>query len=432
MTVIAGQRLWQALAGAVTMIVVTTKLNSIEQGWYYTFVSVVAIYSVFETGLSTAVLQITAHKFLRLQWTSDGVTGEGEEDFGSFVTKSRRTSLITGIVFCAIVYPIGYYLFNDRAVTQGESFHWLWAWSVLVLLTALSLIVLPILSIAEGSGDISEAYMVRLFQGVLGSILCWIALLNGASLWATIMTSLSVIFVMIIWLRRYRENLWCLLKNQEYKNEFNWNKELWPLYWRVSLSWIGVYFWSQLATPIVFYYQGAVQAGQMGLSLTIAHMVGILAQSWIARGVPAMSQAVASANWKELQRIFGRNLRMAAVVFLIGAVTILILLTFASSTPYMERMLPIGPFAALFLFVLLYLLNGALATQLRSFKKEPLLGIFLVGGGVTLLGSLWAAQYSASAVVYTMLFVQVSVVFPLSYFSWKSFNLSCRLGGITP
>lgn len=152
-TVIAGQRLWQALAGAVTMIVVTTRLNSIEQGWYYTFISVVALYSVFETGLSTAVLQITAHKFLPLQWTSDGVSGEGEEEFGSFVTKSGRTSLVTGVVFCAIVYPIGYYLFNTRAVTQGVSFHWLGAWSVLVLLTALSLMVLPFLSIVEGSGD---------------------------------------------------------------------------------------------------------------------------------------------------------------------------------------------------------------------------------------------------------------------------------------
>jgi hypothetical protein len=48
----------------------------------------------------------------------------------------------------------------------------------------------------------------------------------------------------------------------------------------------------QIYTPILFHYQSANVAGQMGLSLAIANMLGLLAQSWIALRVPTMAMTV--------------------------------------------------------------------------------------------------------------------------------------------
>ena len=41
------QRLWQGLAGLVTVAVIAATLSQEQQGWYYTFLSVAALYSAF-------------------------------------------------------------------------------------------------------------------------------------------------------------------------------------------------------------------------------------------------------------------------------------------------------------------------------------------------------------------------------------------------
>jgi hypothetical protein len=429
-SVIAGQRLWQAFAGALTVLLITARLDPTEQGWYYTFVSVAALYSVFEMGLSTAVLQMTAHNFLRLRWSPTGVEGEGVEEFGSFVAKSIKVYLIAALLFFVAVYPIGLYLFSDREATLFQPLAWVGSWTVLVFLTSLSLLTLPFLAVAEGSGAIAEVYAVRLVQGVVGSLACWLLLWNGAALWATAMMGMAAVCIVIVWLRTIRPSLWHLVREYWSSNRFDWAKELWPLQWRVGLGWVSVFAWSQLATPIVFFYQGPVAAGQIGLSLTIAHMVGIFAQSWIARGVPLMSQAVARQDWDQMRNIFAYDLKKALMVYFGGSMVVLTLWFTLANTIYSERVLSGEAFLALFLFVLLYLVNGALATQLRSFKKEPLLWLFFVGGVLSLSASWWAAHYSVNAVVYVMLLVQLVVVFPLAYRTWKVKNRAWQSGAL--
>jgi hypothetical protein len=426
-SVIAGQRLWQAFAGVMTMLLVTTELDPVTQGWYYTFVSVAALYSVFEMGMSTAVLQVMAHKFSHLGSTQSCVVSYGEAEFGAFIAKSVRLYLLTAVLFFIVVYPIGIYLFSERASTFTHSLGWAAPWTALVFLTALTLLSTPFLAVVEGGGAIGEAYAVRLAQGVLGSLTCWLFLWEGAALWATVMMGLASVCVMLTWLKTRRQNLWQLVRQYWSSSHFDWANELWPLQWRVGLGWISVFTWSQLATPIVFYYQGPVAAGQIGLSLTVAHMVGIFAQSWIARGVPSMSQAVARQDWEGLRSIFALDLKRALMVFLAGSIVVLALWWLLSNMTYIERVLSGEAFLALFLFVFFYLLNGALASQLRSFKKEPLLWVFMLGGVLSLLGTWWAAQYSVDAVAYTMFLVQLVVVFPLAYRTWKIKNKAWQL-----
>lgn len=420
--VIAGQRFWQALAGAVTMLLFTTQLGLVEQGWYYTFVSVAAIYSIFEMGLSIVVLQITAHNFLHLEWSLTGVFGEKSAKFASYVARSARIYLITAGLFFLVVYPIGIYLFSERAATLAHPLSWAAPWTVLVFFTSLGIFALSILEVVEGSGDIAEAYAVRLVQGVAGSIACWVLVWSNAALWATTMMGLAIVCVVLAWLRIRRRNLWLLVREHWSSDHFNWVKELCLLQWSVGSGWISVFSWPQLATPIVFFYQGPIEAGQIGLSLSVAHMVGIFAQSWIARGVPYMSQAVSRRDWEQLRSIFSYYLKRALMVFGGGTIVVLILWLLLSNTAYIERVLPSEAFLALFLFVLFYLLNGAFASQLRSYKKEPLLWVFLLGGMLSLLGTWFAAQYSVVAVAYITLLVKLVVVFPMSYRTWRLKN----------
>lgn len=84
-------------------------------------------------------------------------------------------------------------------------------------------------------------------------------------------------------------------------------------------------------------------------------------------------------------------------------------------TDYAERILPPVQFAGLMVFVFFYQMNGAYATQLRSFRSDPLAWVFSLGGLFTVTGSLLVAgSHAAYGVILVMVLVQVVFVFPLS------------------
>ena len=171
----------------------------------------------------------------------------------------------------------------------------------------------------------------------------------------------------------------------------------------------------------------SVVAGQMGLSLTIVNMLAIVSQSWIARRVPALAQAVARREWEVLDHLFRKDLRHSLIVFFAGAFVIMATHYWVSNTAYFARVLPFWPFIGLLGFMFFYHINSAFSSQLRSFKREPLAWVSLAGAMLILPGSIYAAKlFSANGVVIVMLSVQVLLVFPLSYLLWRKYNKSWR------
>jgi hypothetical protein len=72
-------------------------------------------------------------------------------------------------------------------------------------------------------------------------------------------------------------------------------------------------------------------------------------------------------------------------------------------------------------------MNHALAAQLRSYQREPLVWVFLGGSLLILIGSVWAAkEYSAIGVVQVMFAVQSCIVFPLALLVWQKCNQQWR------
>ncbi|WP_047549171.1 hypothetical protein [Methylotenera sp. G11] len=428
LSLIVAQRLWQGFAGLLTVLVISFTLTQEQQGWYYTFLSLAALYSVFEMGLAAALIQVTAHMFVNMHWLPQGrVAGDAAAVFSSFFSRSVKVYAVFALLFLLVAFTVGFNVFSHKTSQAVSAETWGLPWVFLVMMTALNMLTLPFLAVVEGSGEIAEVYKVRLLQGVTGAIACWAVLYLGGWLWAAMMMPLCGIMVTVLWILKKRSGLLRGLAGKNTGAGFNWTHEILPLQWRIGLNWISVFLMSQLATPILFYYQNPVVAGQMGLSLTIAHMLGIVAQSWIARRVPALSQAVAKKEWGLLDRLFKKDLRHSLLVFFAGACVVMAMHSLVEKTEYFARVLPFWPFAGLLAFVFFYHINGAFSSQLRSFKKEPLAWVSLAGALLILPGSVYAAKlYAASGVVMVMLSVQALFVFPLSFFLWRQFNRNWR------
>ena len=423
--VVLAQRSWQGLSGLITIILVARFLSPELQGWYYSFLSVAAFYTLFDLGLSIVIVQLTAHLFVDLKWGKKGkAEGPSVSRFREFTFQIFKHYRLLAIAFILIAVPGGYYFFSLQPSAEGIS--WKFAWLGLALATAGSIMTIPALAIVEGSGRIKEVYSVRLSQGVAGSIACWIMLSIGGNLWAAVMPALTGVVTVILWLLFKRPRTLVTQQNK-IDQGLRWKTEIWPLQWKIGLTWFSGYLLTAIYTPILFHYQGPIVAGQMGLSLTIANMLGILSQSWIARHVPQLAQFAAKKDWHSMDKLFRRDFSIATASLIFGAIVICCCYCLLAYTPYQHRVLPFVPFAGLLGIALLNHIIGGLAVQLRSYKQEPLVWVAALAAVATVPLAIWSSQiYSAEGVVASIFCVQLFFSLPAALVVWRHSNKKWR------
>jgi hypothetical protein len=72
--------------------------------------------------------------------------------------------------------------------------------------------------------------------------------------------------------------------------------------------------------------------------------------------------------------------------------------------------------------------NIALAIQLRSYRKEPLVWVSLLGGVLMLMATAIAAKnYSVNEVILVMTVTEIFLISPLSIYIWRNRNWQYRL-----
>src|SRR5580692_5350773 len=64
-------RIWSSSAGLITVLLIARFLTRAEQGYYYTFSSLVALQIVFELGFSFVILQMASHERVYLTISSN-------------------------------------------------------------------------------------------------------------------------------------------------------------------------------------------------------------------------------------------------------------------------------------------------------------------------------------------------------------------------
>lgn len=421
---ILAQRVWQGFGGLVTVLLIAHTLTVDQQGWYYSFLGVAALYTLFDLGLSVVLVQNAAYLAPRLCWTSKGgLEGEGEVHLRALTAFAARHYAWLALAFLIVLLPGGLLFFATNSTPQPG---WPVPWTALTVATAGALLVLPVVAIVEGSGQVVAVAQLRLTQSILGSVLTWSVLLVGGGLWASAATPICAAICSLAWLARRRPVLMAAIFTADRKL-VAWRSEIWPLQWRLGLSWLSGFALTQIHTVILFAYVGPAVAGQMGLSLTIGNMIGLIAQSFIARHVPAMAMAAAQRDWTKLDRLFRRDIALSCALYLVAAAIAILGAQVLTLTPYSGRTLPPLLFAMLLLALFLGHVQGALAAQLRSYRREPLLWISLAGAGATVIAVVPAAMSAgAVGIVAVMVAVQVLLVLPASAWLFVQRNRQWR------
>ncbi len=407
---------WGLLSGIVTLLLVLRTLSPAEQGYYYTFASLMAMQVLFELGMSYVVMQFASHEMAHLTWTSGGRI-EGDAN-----AKSRLRSLLLlslkwyGVIAAlviVVIMPLGWMFFSSN---QTEStINWQFAWGWLVFASALNVIVMPLMSLLEGSGRVAEIARLRMFQNILGSLVAWAMLFGGAGLLAMPAMSTSYALTVLVWLWYWQRGFFkALLRSKVKAAEVDWKTEIWPFQWKIALSWLSGYFIFQLFTPVLFAYRGAIEAGQMGMSMSIANALMSIPMAWMSTAAPKFGTLVAKSDYDSLDRLFRSTLfQSLAVMVMLGAMLVAVnYYVHIENIQFAFRILDPLPFTLLILTTILNYVTYAESAYLRAHKVEPFLTISLISAVlIATLTYIMGKRYGAEGIMFGYLFVCASVGF---------------------
>ena len=398
----------------MTLLLVGITLSPVEQGFYFTFASILALQVFFELGLTGVISPFASHEKAFLWDTPNGAL-DGEPS-----AKARLASLLRlvlqwyGVLAVAVLVCVtagGWWYFTTHASSDaGVSWQLPWIW--LVVASAANLFISPIFAFLEGCGRLLDITKLRLWQVLFPNLLFWAALAAGWGLIAApILSSGMFLFgaVSIVW--RHAPLLADLLRVDHTATSIKWRTDILPLQWRIAVSWISGYFIFQLFNPVVFALHGPVAAGQFGMTLSLATAITTSAIAWINTKVPEMSGLIAQRQFGKLDTIFFPALWQSsfAAAAVAGAVWLCTVMLHQSAHPLAYRIL--GPWPTLFL-LLTGIINHVVfcqALDLRAHLREPFLGLSLINGALSLVAIPTVARLGLGPIAVTYFTINLIV-----------------------
>lgn len=407
---------WSLVSSIVTLLMVSGYLSPDEQGYYYTFASVVAMQILFELGMSVVVMQFASHEMASLSWTEGGILQGEVAAIGrlrSLILLVAKWYGVVAILIVVLILPVGWLFFSS---TQAQSsVDWRIAWAALVCAAAANIFFAPFLALLEGCGRVTEIARLRMKQNMIASLWAWAVLISGGGLMALSAMSFGLFVTVLWWLWRTKKKFFStLLSRNGSTNTLNWKAEIWPFQWRIAVSWLSGYFIFQLFTPVLFAYEGPVAAGQMGMSISIANALMAVAIAWINTKSPRFGSLVAAQDYKNLDSIFFMTLSRSLAVMTIGGIGLCAVnyILHIELMAFSNRILDPLPFSLLVVATIFTYITYAESTYLRAHKEEPFMLISVISAG--LIGSLTvilAKKYGAVGLmgVYAIVYGIVGV-----------------------
>lgn len=418
-------QVWRVVSGPMLLFCIPLFLTDVEQGYWYTFISVAALSTLADLGFSNIILQFAAHEFAFLHFMSDmKLEGDGHHlnKLASFFMFSLSwLAKVVLVVFPLIV--IGGFFFIASKESGGV--YWQGSWIVYAIFSAFVFINSIVLSFFEGCNSVSKIQRIRFQIAGITTCTMMVGLLADLRLWAlagsSVISAMAGAYFIISHFRVPVQQLLGRAKHFSYP----WWTEFFPLIWRYAISWGSGFLVFQLFTPLAFYFQGPIAAGKIGISIAMWTAGFGIAISWLTAITPRMNMYIAERKWKALDGAFGNGMMKSVGTMCLGGATFFALaFAFQDSFFFFQRILSINGMSVLFLAWLLQVPVNGMAIYLRAHKKEPLVKVscinaILVVCGTALCGRLLAPEYMFLGFLVGTIFQCVATFKILRNYQWQ-------------
>lgn len=376
-------RAWQFLAGPVTMLLIAGRFSPAEQGYFYTFASLMGWQTALELGLHGIIVFLASHEWAALTLQPDGRIGGDPSALSRLAQLDRamgRWYAVVSVLFMFLMAAFGLWFFG-RQPAAGVS--WIAPWLALNVLHGGLLVLLPRTSLLEGCRQVVVVNRVRFAQAASGHAVVWLCLLAGCGLWTAVVSAA----VRLAWDLGLVFGLYgpffASLRAAPREVAFRWGREVWPLQWKTAIR-AGVAFTSVgLMVPVVFDYHGETEAGRLGMTWSAIVAIEAAALAWVQTRLPLFGTLIARRDFRELDRVFWKVLQMALLAcalggaILCGVVVVLPHVPHAFAHKLSDRLLPLLPTALFCLGTLLTMAPRCAGYYVLAHKRDPFMWLAL-------------------------------------------------------
>ena len=360
----------------------TRRLTGDELGYLFSFLSFAGLVQLADFGLSYAALQTAGHL-------------AGTDRLHELPALAKRVAvwnLFATSVATAAVAVAGIALFSNG---DAASVLWTGPWAGFLLAVFANQLTIPRLALREGGGKVSQVWAVRLVQEWTAGLACLVALYMGAGLWSLAVLYGARALVATLWLVR-GDPLPALQGAPTFSLD-RWMSEVWPFQWKIGLSFLSGFLIFRAFTPIVFYEQGPVAAGQLGLAISMMNLLISVSSAWPMSQAARYAALNAAGRRGELRREFPVVLWASTALAALAAVTLSRVLAQARGFGFAIALSLPDPYttAVVLATAVVHHFVVCFAVYLRAEGREPLL-VASVGGGVFNATAIWLTAHFAT------------------------------------
>ena len=380
-------RAWQFIAGPISILMIVAFFTKELQGYFYTCAQLMGMQSLVELGLHGVIISISSHEWSRLRLDSDGFITGDDAALNRLAGLNRFVARWYGMVALMFFLVCGFggaAFLNQR---PSGNVSWVGPWFCMVAFNGLLLWAWAYSAMLEGCNQMVVVNRVRMLQFMTGSFAVWASMAAGFGLWAAVV-SVAVRLAWDIWMIavRYRR-FWQSLAGRS-GDSISWQREIWPLQWKMGVFGVVGYLAFSLFTPVMFQFEGSVVAGQMGMTWTILTALEQGAYAWVQVRTPLFGMLASRRDWREMDRVFYRLTAISWGFYLIGAVGICFGVWLLNELPWelsqrlASRLLGLEPTIVFAIAFLLLHLPRCQTVYIRAHKQDPFLLAGIISHGL--------------------------------------------------
>ncbi|EKD58292.1 MAG: hypothetical protein ACD_56C00156G0005 [uncultured bacterium] len=370
-------------SGFLSLMMIVHFLSPEEQGFYYTFNSILGLQILLELGFGGVLMQFISHEWAHLSLSPQmEIVGNAfhRDRFISLIRFGTRWFFIVSILFFLFCSILGGMFFHLK---PHAGINWEGPWVGVVFAFSLFIFLSPYLSILEGCQKISEVAFVRLLGIIFNCCFGWISLGLGLKLYFPMFAFLGYVFIYslaLIWKFPFLLKLsWGEIT--PIQNPISWKNEIWPMQSRIAISFGLGFILFNFYSPVLFYFRGSIEAGRMGMSMAIINGISAIGMAWVGTKAPIFGRQIAKGETKELKSLFLKSFKQSYVVVIFTSLLCFVGIQFISQVfpAFGNRILSSPALVALFLYAITNHLVNCQAIFLRAFKEEPFLILTVIG-----------------------------------------------------
>jgi len=336
----------------------------------------------------------------------------------------RKWYLIASIIFATLISLLGILALKKNEFNGSTNLMFIWI--ALVALTAINLRLSPYLAMMEGMSNVGQVARLRVIQSILGYLLLWGVFYFKGSLYGLLALPFTSVICTCYFLKRHSQTLrWISCRELNELVNLNWLKEIFPLQWRIAISWISGYFVFNLFTPIVFLYYGSVEAGRIGLALSLFSSVTAVGMSWVNAKAPSFTMYISLGENEKLRNLFWVVFHRS--FFFIIFVSILVIFSVATLDLFNARfILRLPSLNILIVIALANIINSvvfSMATFMRAYKEEPMLLQSLTMSLLVVTTIVFVGKASLFAMMLSYMLLTLAISLPWTIYLFRKYYL---------